>query len=99
MCYLDKLNWAKADNKDLGTPRAAANRDVSELSDYYAMAAERREKILDSETSIVKSDTFIPGEAYTGTAYYVSSSDGDDNNDGLPPVTPWKTLFRVHQRE
>ena len=30
----------------------------------------------------------------TGTTYYVSA-DGDDNNDGLSPETPWKTLERV----
>ncbi|MBQ8402726.1 MAG: hypothetical protein IJX14_12450, partial [Clostridia bacterium] len=33
--------------------------------------------ILNTETEIVRSDTYIPGETYTGTAYYVSA-DGDD---------------------
>lgn len=73
--------------------------DLSVLSYYYALAAARRDAILSSETSIVKSDVFIPGETYTGTAYYVSSSQGNDENDGLSPETPWKTLERVHQGE
>lgn len=30
------------------------------------------------------------------TAYYVSSSTGDDNNDGLTPATPWKTIEKVN---
>ena len=54
----------------------------------------RIDEILNTETEIVHSDTFIPGETYTGTAYYVSN-DGDDNNDGLTPETAWKTLNHV----
>ena len=50
--------------------------------------------ILNTETEIVHSDTYIPGETYTGTAYYVSN-DGDDNNDGLTPETAWRTLEKV----
>lgn len=50
--------------------------------------------ILDSETKIRHGDTAIPGETYTGTAYYVSA-DGDDNNDGLSPDSPWRTLPKV----
>lgn len=50
--------------------------------------------ILNTETKIVHSDTYIPGETYTGTAYYVSN-DGDDNNDGLTPETAWRTLKKV----
>ncbi len=30
----------------------------------------------------------------TGTVYYVSN-DGNDENDGLSPLTPWKTLSKV----
>ncbi|MBQ2782022.1 MAG: hypothetical protein IJE94_02355 [Oscillospiraceae bacterium] len=50
--------------------------------------------ILNTETKIVHSDTYIAGETYTGTAYYVSN-DGNDNNDGLSPETAWKTLKKV----
>lgn len=34
------------------------------------------------------------GELFSGTVYYVSA-DGDDQNDGLSPETPWKTLSKV----
>lgn len=50
--------------------------------------------ILNTETEIVHADTYIAGETYTGTAYYVSN-DGNDNNDGLTPETAWKTLKKV----
>ena len=55
----------------------------------------RRDEILNSETEIVKGDTFIPGETYTGTAYYISNS-GDDANDGLSPETAWATIDRLN---
>ncbi len=62
----------------------------------------RIDEILATETEIVRSDVFIPGETYTGTAYYVSN-DGDDNNDGLTPETAWqsvgKLLQELNQRE
>lgn len=32
----------------------------------------------------------------TGTTYYVSSSTGNDSNDGLTPATAWKTLEKVN---
>ena len=50
--------------------------------------------ILNTETEIVHSDTYIPGETYTGTAYYISN-DGNDDNDGLTPETAWRTLKKV----
>ena len=50
--------------------------------------------ILNTETEIVHADTYIAGETYTGTAYYVSN-DGNDDNDGLSPETAWKTLKKV----
>ena len=31
----------------------------------------------------------------SGTKYYVSASGGNDNNDGLSPEAPWKTLRKV----
>lgn len=57
-------------------------------------AGERAREILDSDSAIVKSDTLILGETYTGTAYYISSSEGSDDNDGLSPETPFRTLER-----
>ncbi len=56
----------------------------------------RIDEILNTETEIVHSDTYIPGKTYTGTAYYVSN-DGDDNNDGLTPETAWQTLGRMNR--
>ena len=67
-------------------------RDVDEAL-HEARDARIRE-ILNNDAEIVHSDTFIPGETYTGTAYYVAN-DGDDENDGLTPETPWRTLFKV----
>ena len=55
-----------------------------------------RKKILGSETQIVKSEKYIPGKTYTGTAYYVSNS-GDDRNSGTSPEQAWQTLKRVEQ--
>lgn len=65
--------------------------DTEAVQPYLDVAAKRREAILNSKTEIVKSDTFIPGETYTGTAYYFST-DGDDSNDGLTPETPKKNI-------
>lgn len=56
----------------------------------------RIDEILNSKTEIVHSDTYIPGETYTGTAYYVSN-DGDDNNDGLTPETAWQSVGKLLQ--
>lgn len=55
-----------------------------------------RKQILNSKSSIVKSDEFVPGQTYTGTAYYVSNS-GNDHNDGLTPKTAWATIDKVNQ--
>lgn len=68
--------------------------DAEALKPYYQAAEKRKEEILNAPTEIVKSDTFIPGETYTGNAYYVSPT-GDDENDGLSPETAWKTFMRT----
>ena len=57
-------------------------------------AATLKDSIINSKTLIKKSDTFIQGETYTGTAYYVSNS-GDDTNDGLSPDTAWASMEKV----
>ena len=61
-----------------------------------ASALKQKDAILNSKTSIKKSDTFIQGETYTGTAYYVSNN-GDDANSGTSPETQWKTMEKVTQ--
>ena len=58
------------------------------LEDIETRANSLREKIRNSKTEIVAE----------GTSYYVSN-DGDDNNDGLSPLTPWATLDRVNKAE
>lgn len=64
------------------------------LQAVYAEANARRDAIVNAETTIVKYDVFIPGETYTGTAYYLSQN-GDDANDGLSPETPKKNLMAL----
>lgn len=61
-----------------------------EVQAILTQANERRESIRSSETTIVKSDTFVKGETYTGTAYYVSNG-GSDDQDGLSPETAFAT--------
>ena len=58
----------------------------------------RRDAILATETTIVKSDTFVPGETYTGTAYYISN-DGNDSADGTSPESAWATIDRLNEAE
>ncbi|MBO5092936.1 MAG: right-handed parallel beta-helix repeat-containing protein [Lachnospiraceae bacterium] len=57
---------------------------------------DRRDAVLNSRTAIQAGDTFIPGETYTGTAYYVSE-DGDDGCDGRTPETAWASIERVNE--
>lgn len=52
------------------------------ISEIEADIDERRESILNSKTEV----------EITGTCYYVSSSEGNDENDGLSPETPWSTM-------
>ncbi len=54
------------------------------LHEIDTMAEERKQAILTAPDRLE-----IPGNTY-----YVSN-DGDDTNDGLSPLTPWKTLARV----
>lgn len=58
----------------------------------------RQDAILTTETKIVKSDTFIPGKTYTGTAYYIAS-DGDDRAAGTSPETAWATIDRLNEAD
>lgn len=49
-------------------------------------------------TVIKKSDTFIPGKTYTGTAYYVSAN-GNDEDTGLSEDHAWKSIPKVASYE
>ena len=59
--------------------------------EYDALLAERIDDILTSESEITPEQI----EAEGGTCYYLSSINGDDNNDGLSPETPWKSLDKL----
>ena len=61
------------------------------LAQVRQQADARRRDILESPDEIVESDTFIKGETYTGTAYYVSNN-GSDSNSGRSPESAFATL-------
>jgi hypothetical protein len=69
-------------------------KQTPEAQQIMAAADQRRETILNSETTIAKSDTYIQGETYTGTAYYLSNT-GSDDSDGLSPETAWATIRKL----
>lgn len=75
----------------------ASGRDKRSVK-ILTLADNRRTSILSSEITIVKSDIFIQGKTYTGTAYYVSNS-GDDSNDGTSLSTPWASMSKVNSVE
>ena len=86
---------------DSGTPQettasqtSAAVLSAEKDAELHADRQTRIDEILNSETEIVHSATYVPGETYTGTAYYISN-DGNDDNDGLTPETAWQTLKKV----
>ena len=61
-------------------------------------AQDKRDAILSAETAIVKGDTQIPGETYTGTAYYIANS-GDDSAAGTSPEAAWASIERLNRAE
>ncbi len=71
---------------DLGNMRYADSSFVAGLDSRFETA---KNAILTS-----------PNTTYTATGegkvYYVSSSEGNDANDGLSPQTPWKTIGKVN---
>jgi len=70
----------------------------SSAASILADAEARRSSVINCETEIKKSGTAVPGETYTGTAYYVSNFGSDDNN-GLTPNTAWATVSKVNRAE
>ena len=61
-----------------------------EVQGVLARADALRANILETENAIVKGDTFVKGETYSGAAYYVSNR-GSDSNDGRSPETAFAT--------
>ena len=76
------------------TPRTAKVLTDELDKELHEQLQNRIDTILNSESKIYHNDTFVQGETYTGTAYYVSN-DGDDSNDGLTPETAWCTIQKV----
>ena len=70
--------------------------EKEKLTPYYETAEQKKQEILNSPTEIVKSDKFIAGKTYTGTAYYISAK-GADFNNGLTPETPIKTIKQLNR--
>lgn len=81
---------------DTGVELSDAN--FARLQEEEPDVSVQRNAILNSKTEIEKSDLFIPGETYSGKAYYVSNS-GSDANAGTSPEQPWATLERVNSAE
>ena len=74
--------------------------DVAELPAMQELMAEadaRRESILSSETAIIKDSTAVPGETYTGRAWYISNS-GSDKNSGKSPEKALATLRGLERK-
>lgn len=66
--------------------------------------ANASEGVVDMTLATKIAGEYVPPEAtqdnseklpVTGTRYYVSHSQGSDDNDGLSPETPWRTLRKV----
>ncbi len=88
--YLDKKHYIVMDIE-----QSIAAENYALLSASAPDVSTQRESIKNSKTNIVKADSFVQGESYTGTAYYVSNS-GDDYNSGLSPEEAWATLDKVN---
>lgn len=67
-------------------------------TEILSLADNRRNSILNSNTTITSSNAFVQGKTYTGTAYYVANS-GNDSNNGTSPETPWATMSKVNSAE
>ncbi len=79
-----------ADNLTQGIKDKMNAKANEALAQVREQADDRRRAILESTNEIVESDTFIKGETYTGTAYYVSNN-GSDYNSGRSPESAFAT--------
>lgn len=78
-------------SKDSYTPTEPTYEEISDelLSSFEAEIESRRDEIFNTESELLPSDI-------KGTAYYISSKNGDDSNDGLSPETAWKTTRNTY---
>ena len=60
---------------------------TDEILDEYMSAADQKKEEIINSPNMDLSDV-------TGRCFYISNN-GDDNNDGLSPETPWKTLQKL----
>ncbi len=79
-------------------PMAAVSAPVSAASDFYKEASDALiNKYLAESDALIEEIKNAPTTVeVTGTKYYVSSSSGNDSNDGLTPETAWKTIYKVN---
>ncbi|MGF7144450.1 hypothetical protein HNQ56_002881 [Anaerotaenia torta] len=78
---------------------AALAQAEAKLSDPAASDSELESALNQLQASITGLQEAIPPESFTSPGnitYYVSSSQGSDNNDGLSPERPWKTVDKVN---
>lgn len=68
---------------------------VQLATEILADAGAQRDKIQTSQTAISKSDSLLPGETYSGVAYYVSNL-GSDQNDGRSEESPFASIDAVN---
>ncbi len=74
-----------------GDARLDLNAGAAKVAEIDALTAKRIEEIRNTPN--------MDFSKITGTIYYVSSSMGDDNNDGLSPEKPWKTAEKVSRMQ
>ena len=80
-------------------PMAAVSAPVSAASDFYMEASDAliKKYLAESDALIEEIKNAPTTVEVTGTKYYVSSSSGNDANDGLSPETAWKTIYKVNE--
>ena len=49
-----------------------------------------------TSTAVIPAATVASGSTVSGSTYYISSSSGDDANDGLSAATAWKTIAKLN---
>lgn len=75
-------------NFDDGVEYDWAKLDKDTVKKYLSEAEAHKKEIINAPNMDTKT--------ISGKVYYVSSLNGDDNNDGLSPDTAWKTLDKVN---
>lgn len=102
----DMSNWVVVvARSDYPAPKETASFRIAVQSARYIRLvvtelgmAEGEYKLMLGELDAYFDDYYNCGyEKAAAAEYYVSSSEGDDSNDGLTPQTAWKTLNRINR--